>query len=121
MCKNLQNRKVVRYYRARREQVSEQRAVELTLARWQPTQPGHFPLCPSSIRQWHRTVAREGFAALRPKSRQSRTIHYQVPDLVVGLVFTLRSLFGWGWTPHRRRTEGARDRLDQRQNGVQAV
>ena len=88
--------KVVRHYRALREQVSEQRAVELTLARWQPTQAEHFLLCASSIRQWHRTVEREGYAALRPKSKCPQTIHFQVPDLVVGIVFTLRQLFGWG-------------------------
>jgi hypothetical protein len=52
--------KVVRHYRALREQVSERRAVELTLARWQPTRPEHFPLCASSIRQWHRRVERDG-------------------------------------------------------------
>jgi transposase InsO family protein len=88
--------KVVRHYRALRKQVSERRAVELTLARWQPTQPEHFPLGASSIRQWHRTAARDGFAALRPKSTRPQTLHYQVPELVVGIVFTLRHLFGWG-------------------------
>jgi transposase InsO family protein len=88
--------KVVRHYRALREQVSERRAVELTLARWQPTQPEHCPLCASSIRQWNRTVECEGFAALRPKSKRPQTIHFQVADLVVGIVFTLRHLFGWG-------------------------
>ncbi len=88
--------KVVRHYRRLREQETEQRALELTLARWQPTQPEHCPLCASSIRQWHRTVAREGFAALRPKSTRPHTIQYQVPELVVGIIFTLRKLFGWG-------------------------
>ncbi len=88
--------KVVRYYRKLRKQVSEKRAVELTLARWQPTEPWHFPLCAGSIRQWHRTAKREGFAALRPKSKRPHTIHYQVPTVVVGIIFTLRRLFGWG-------------------------
>jgi transposase InsO family protein len=88
--------KVVRTYRQLRQQVSDKRAIALTLARWRPTQPWHFPLCVSSIRQWHRTVEREGFAALRPKSKRPHTIHYQVPELVVGLIFTLRRLFGWG-------------------------
>jgi len=88
--------KVVRYYRKLRKQVSEKRAVELTLARWQPTEPWHFPLCASSIRQWHRTAKREGFAALRPKSKRPHTIHYQVPTVVVGIIFTLRRLLGWG-------------------------
>jgi transposase InsO family protein len=41
-------------------------------------------------------VEYEGFAALRPKSKRPRTLHYPVPDLVVGIVFTLRHLFGWG-------------------------
>lgn len=39
---------------------------------------------------------REGVAALRPKSKRPQTLHCQVPDLVVGIVFTLRQLFGWG-------------------------
>lgn len=88
--------KVVRYYRKLREQVSEKRAIELTLARWGPRKPKHFPLCASSIRQWHRTAKQEGFAALRPKSKRPHTIHYQVPEVVVGIIFTLRQLFGWG-------------------------
>lgn len=88
--------KVVRTYRQLRKQVSEKRAVEMTLARWRPTQPWHFPLCVSSIRQWHRTAEREGMAALRPKSKRPHTIHYQVPDRVVGVICVLRRLFGWG-------------------------
>lgn len=88
--------KVVRFYRQVRPQVSEKRAIELTLARWQPTQPWHFPLCASSIRQWQRIAEREGLAALKPKSKRPHTIHYQVPEVVVGVIFTLRRLFGWG-------------------------
>jgi len=88
--------KVVRYYQKLRKQVSEKRAIERTLARWGPTKPEHFPLCASSIRQWHRTAEREGLAALRPKSKRPHTIHYQVPQVVVGIIFTLRRLFGWG-------------------------
>jgi transposase InsO family protein len=88
--------KVVRFYRKLREQVSEQRAIELTLARWAPTEDWHFPLCASSIRQWHRTAERAGFPALRPKSKRPHTIHYQVPEVVVGIIFTMRKLLGWG-------------------------
>lgn len=88
--------KVVRTYQKLREQMPEKRAIELTLARWQPTQSWHFPLCASSIRQWHRTAEQEGMAALRPKSKRPHTIHYQVPEAVVGIIFTLRRLFGWG-------------------------
>jgi transposase InsO family protein len=95
--------KVVRYYRQLRDQVPEKKAVELTLARWQPTKPEHFPLCASSIRQWHRTATKEGFAALRPQSTRPHTIQYHVPDLVVGVIFTLRYLLGWGG--HRIATE----------------
>jgi transposase InsO family protein len=76
--------------------VSEKEAVARTLARWQPTKPEHFPLSASSIRQWYRLVEREGVEALRPKSKRPHTIHYQVPELVVGIIFTLRWLFGWG-------------------------
>ena len=67
--------KGVRYYRKLREQVSEKRAIELTLARWSPTELWHFPLWASSIRQWHRTAAREGFSAGRPKAKGPPTIH----------------------------------------------
>ena len=88
--------KVVRYYKRLRKQMPEKEAVKRTLARWQPTKPEHFPLCISSIRQWYRTAEREGFAALRPKSKRPHTIEYQVPELVVGIIFTLRRLFGWG-------------------------
>lgn len=88
--------RVVRYYRQLRTQVSEKRAIELTLARWQPTQPEDFPLCASSIRQWHRIAEREWFGGLRIKSQRPHTIHYQVPDVLVGIIFTLRYLFGWG-------------------------
>ncbi|MDH7474347.1 MAG: DDE-type integrase/transposase/recombinase [Anaerolineae bacterium] len=88
--------KVVRYYRRLREQVSAKRAIELTLARWQPIEPWHFPLSVSSIRQWDRLARREGLQALYPKSRQPHTIHYQVSEVVVGIIFTLRRLFGWG-------------------------
>jgi len=88
--------KVVRCYRRLREQVSEKRAVELTLARWKPTRLWHFPLCASSIRQWHRSVEREGWDALRPKSTRPKSIHYKVSPVVVGIIFVLRKLFGWG-------------------------
>lgn len=88
--------KVVRTYRQWRQQVSEKRAVELTLARWQPIQPWHFPLSVSSIRQWYRTAEREGLAELRPKSKRPHTIHYRVPQQVVSIIFAWRYLFGWG-------------------------
>ncbi|GEM_PF-1468877 len=33
---------------------------------------------------------------MRPKSKRPHTIHYLVPDVVVGIIFTLQRLFGWG-------------------------
>ncbi|MBI4491023.1 MAG: transposase [Deltaproteobacteria bacterium] len=88
--------KVVRTYHKLQQQVCKKRAIELTLARFGPTEPGHFPLCESSIRQWDRIAKKEGFAALRPKSKRPHTIQFQVPERVVGVIFTLRRLFGWG-------------------------
>jgi putative transposase len=88
--------KVVRTYRRLRAQVGEKRAVELTLARWQPTEAWHFSLSASSIRQWQRLVERAGWSTLQPKSKRPHTIHYRVPQRVVGVIFTLRYLFGWG-------------------------
>ncbi len=74
----------------------EKEAVARTLAHWQPRKPEDFPLCASSIRQWYRTAEREGMAALRPKAKRPHTIHYQVPEVVVGIIFTRRRLLGWG-------------------------
>ena len=88
--------KVVRTYRQLRKQVPEKRAVEMTLACWRPTQEGHFPLSVSSIRQWHRMAERGGMTALWPKSKRPHTIHYQVSELMVGIIWVLRRLFGWG-------------------------
>ena len=104
--------KVVRLYRKLREQVSEKRAIELTLARYQPTGPDDFPLCASSIRQWHRLTEKEGIGALRPQSTRPHTIHYQVPQVVVGVIFTLRYLFGWG---------GHRMAAELQERGIAAV
>ena len=89
--------KVVRYYRQLRQQVSEKEAAQRTLARWQPTKPEHFPLCLSSIRQWNRVVGKtKNWASLFPKSTRPKTIHYKVPERVIGIIYTLRKLFGWG-------------------------
>jgi transposase InsO family protein len=88
--------KVVRTYRGYRAEMSEQQAVARTLARYQPREAGHFRLCASSIRQWHRLAEQAGFGALRPQSSRPQTIHYQVPEVVVGIIFTLRRLLGWG-------------------------
>ena len=88
--------KVVRYYRRLREELLEQEAVARTLERYRPREAWHLPLSISTIRRWHRSVKDGGYAALRPKSRRPHTIHYQVPKRVVGIIYTLRKLFGWG-------------------------
>jgi transposase InsO family protein len=88
--------KVVRMYSQLREQGSEKAAIERTVARWQPTELDHCSLSASTVRGWYRTVQAEGYGALRPKSRRPHTIHYQVPEWVVGVIFTLRTHYGWG-------------------------
>jgi transposase InsO family protein len=88
--------KVVRYYRRRREKVSEKEAVAQTLARYRPTEAGHFPLCASSIREWHRRVGQNNWGSLRIQSSAPHTIHYQVPDVVVSIIFMRRVVLGWG-------------------------
>lgn len=88
--------KVVRHYWQLRKQVKEKRAVELTLARYGPREAWHRPLSASTLRRWARLARREGLHALRPQSRRPKTIHYQVPEHVVGVIYTLRKLFGWG-------------------------
>jgi transposase InsO family protein len=41
-------------------------------------------------------AGRAKFGALRPKSKRPHTIHYQIPTPVVGVIFALRYLLGWG-------------------------
>lgn len=98
--------KVVRMYRQLRQQTSEKRAAALTYARWQPTAAWHFPLSIRTIRHWHHLVTTGGWAALRPRSRRPQTIQYQIPEVVVGIIYTLRTLYGWGG--HRLAAELAR-------------
>jgi len=88
--------KVVRYYRGLRARMPEQEAIEKTLERWRPTEPWHFPVSASSIRRWHRQVAAEGWESLRGQSTRPHTIHYQVSEQVVGIIFMLRTMLGWG-------------------------
>lgn len=88
--------KVVRMYNRLGEQESEKRAAELTLARYRPREEWHFALSLSTIRGWARQAKREGMTSLYPKSRRPKTIHYQVPEHVVEVIYVLRKLFGWG-------------------------
>ena len=87
---------MVRYYRRLREELPEKEAVARTLERYRPRKAEHFSLSISTIRRWHRVVKDGGYAALRPKSRRPKTIHYQVPKRVVSIIYTLRKLLGWG-------------------------
>lgn len=91
--------KVVRYFhRLRRQGVSEKRAVELTLEKYRPRRKGDLRLSASTIRNWVRQVKRADgdYKVLRPKSRRPKNITFRVPDMVVGIIFTLRHQLGWG-------------------------
>jgi transposase InsO family protein len=112
--------KVVRTYQAYRQQLSERQAAERTLAQYRPRAAGDFPLSIRTIRQWHRIAKRAGCAALRPQSCRPHTIHYQVPDRLVGVIVTLRTLVGWGG--HRLAAElAARDLGHVTGNTVYAI
>jgi transposase InsO family protein len=77
--------------------MAEKEAVKVIMEQYQPRESWHFKLSPSTIRNWNRQVGKnDDYATLRPKSTRPRTIHYKVPQLVVGIIFTLRHQLGWG-------------------------
>ena len=88
--------RAVRFYRKLLGQVSEKRAIELTLARYEPRESWHQPLSAGTIRRWNRLARNEGMRALYPQSTRPKTIHYQVPEAVIDVIYVLRKLFGWG-------------------------
>jgi transposase InsO family protein len=89
--------KVVRLYRDLKRRIPEKKAVQVVLDKYGPTEPWHLKLSVSTIRRWHRLVgSQHNYAALRPKSTRPHTLHYQVPQLVVGIIFVLRQQLGWG-------------------------
>src|SRR5512136_1058018 len=88
--------KIVRLYRQLKKQMPEKEAIKFLLARFQPREAWHFKLSASTIRHWHRLVGVQNYAALRPRSTRPHTMHFQVPDLVVAIIFTLRHQLGWG-------------------------
>ena len=89
--------KVVRLYRDLKQQIPEKEAVQVVLGKYAPKEQWHFKLSVNTIRRWHRLVgSKNNYAALRPKSTRPHTIHYQVPTLVVGIIFVLRQQLGWG-------------------------
>ncbi len=88
--------RVVRFYRKLLGQVTEKRAIELTMGRYKPRESWHQALSGSTIRRWNRLVRDEGMYALYPVSTRPKTIHYQVPEMVIDVIYVLRKLFGWG-------------------------
>jgi transposase InsO family protein len=89
--------KVVRLYRDLKRRIPEKEAVQVVLDKYGPKEAWHFKLSVSTIRRWYRLVgSKHNYAALRPKSTRPQTIHYQVPTLVVGIIFVLRQQLGWG-------------------------
>jgi transposase InsO family protein len=89
--------KVVRLYRELKQRMPEKEAVQEVLEKYGPKEDWHFKLSVSTIRRWHRLVgSKHNYAALRPKSTRPHTLHYQVPTLVVGIIFVLRQQLGWG-------------------------
>jgi transposase InsO family protein len=89
--------KVVRLYRRLKKQLPEKEAIKLVLEKYGPAEQWHFKLSASTVRRWNRLVGKNhNYAALRPKSTRPKTIHYQVPAWVVGIIFTLRHQLGWG-------------------------
>jgi len=89
--------KVVRTYRNLKKQIPEKEAIKVVLEKYGPTEDWHFKLSASTVRRWNRLVgADNNYVALRPKSTRPKTIHYQVPALVVAIIFTLRRQLNWG-------------------------
>jgi putative transposase len=89
--------KVVRLYRDLKRRMPEKAAVQMVLEKYGPQEEWHFKLSVSTIRRWHGLVgSQHNYAALRPQSTRPQTIHYQVPPLVVGIIFVLRRQLGWG-------------------------
>ena len=89
-------RKVVKRYRQKRQEMLEKEAIEQVLTEFEPTEPWQQALSASTIRRWERTVRREGWGGLRPKSTRPQTIHYEVSPQLIFVVVMLRLLLGWG-------------------------
>src|SRR5512136_793607 len=82
--------RVVRFYRKLLGQVTEKRAIELTMVRYKPRESWHQGLSGSTIRRWNRLARDEGMRALYPVSTRPKTIHYQVPEMVIDVIYVLR-------------------------------
>jgi len=70
----------------------------MTCEKYRPREEWHFPLRPSTLRNWVRQVrkAKGHYSPLRPKSRRPKNITYQVSAKVIGIIFTWRHQLGWG-------------------------
>lgn len=90
--------RVVRTYKEFRKTMKEKDAVAHTLAKYEPTRPDHFPLSESTIRTWVRLEKKGGVVALRPRSTRPERVHYQVPLMAVAIIYTIRTVLGWGGT-----------------------
>ncbi|MCP4536653.1 MAG: helix-turn-helix domain-containing protein, partial [Chloroflexi bacterium] len=51
---------------------------------------------PSTLRRWDRLYRTGGLKALVPKSKRPKTIHWQIPLHIQGLVVLFRLKYGWG-------------------------
>jgi len=80
------------------DDMTEQRAVELTVAKYQPRQAWHLRRSASTLRNWVRQVKRANgnSGALWPQSRRPQHIVQRVSETVVSIIFTLRDQLGWG-------------------------
>ena len=92
--------RVVHHYTRLLQQdgLTEQRAVELTVAKYQPREKWHLPLSASTLRRWVRQVkqAHGNYGALWPQSRRPQHIVPRVSDAVAAIIFSLRHQLGWG-------------------------
>jgi transposase InsO family protein len=92
--------KVMRHYRRLRQQpgLTEQRAVALTVAKFQPRQAWHQRLSASTVRGWWRDLqaAHGDYAVLWPLSRRPKTGPPRLTAEQVEIIFTWRRVLGWG-------------------------
>lgn len=82
-------RRTVRRYRHLKEVLSTERDAAQQAAREHETSL-------STLRRWDKLHRQGGLKALRPQSKQPKTIHDHLPAWVKGLVVLLRLQYGWG-------------------------
>lgn len=82
-------RRAVRRYRHLKQVLPTEREAAERAAREHSTTA-------STLRRWDRLHRHRGLKALLPKSKGPKTIRYQIPMWVKGVVVLLRVRFGWG-------------------------